>query len=80
MVPTVTDAYIQYSQTNVLQQYFMLTFTYNLRFFKGGASMKDVEEKGDRGDRGGRDFGPPPGGMTPPQGGGGMMMPPGGMQ
>ncbi len=40
---TVTDAYIQYTQTNVLQQYFMLTFTYNLRFFKGGASMKDIE-------------------------------------
>lgn len=78
VVPTVTDAYIQYSQTNVLQQYFMLTFTYNLRFFKGGASMKDVEGKGDHG---GRDFGPPPGGMTPPPGGGGMMMPPpGGMQ
>lgn len=77
VVPTVTDAYIQYSRTNVLQQYFMLTFTYNLRFFKGGASMKDVEGKGDRHGGG---FGPPPGGggIMPPPGGGGMMPPPGG--
>ncbi|RYZ48950.1 MAG: hypothetical protein EOP49_17420, partial [Sphingobacteriales bacterium] len=78
VIPTVTDAYIQYSRTNVLTQYFMLTFTYNLRFFKGGASMKDVE-KSDGGERRG-DFGPPPGGggMVPPPGGGGMMPPPGG--
>lgn len=79
IVPTVTDAYIQYTQTNVLRQYFMLTFTYNLRFFKGGASMKDVEgdDGGGRGRRG--DFhgpgmmdggGPPPGMPMPPPGGG----------
>jgi hypothetical protein len=40
---TITQLYSEDVQTNVLQRYFMLTFTYNLRFFKGGASMKDVE-------------------------------------
>lgn len=38
---TVSEIYTQDVQTNVLQRYFMLTFTYNLRFFKGGANMKD---------------------------------------
>lgn len=67
IVPTVNDAYIQYAQTNVLRQYFMLTFTYNLRFFRGGASMKDVEEnnRGDRGDFRGRGPGMPEGGPPP---------------
>lgn len=82
IVPTVTETYTQYTQTNVLRQYFLLTFTYNLRFFKGGASMKDVENS-DRNRRG--DFhgpgpgmmdGPPPGAPPP---GGPMMPPPGGM-
>ena len=66
IVPTVTETYTQYTQTNVLRQYFMLTFTYNLRFFKGGASMKDVESK----DRDGGDFGRPPHGGGGPMGGG----------
>lgn len=76
IVPTVTETYTQYTQTNVLRQYFMLTFTYNLRFFKGGASMKDVENqdrgRGDDGPRGRGGMmmdGPPPGGMMPPPGG-----------
>jgi hypothetical protein len=69
IVPTVTETYTQYTQTNVLQQYFMLTFTYNLRFFKGGASMKDVNSKEENRMHPGMDFGPPPGGMPP---GGGM--------
>lgn len=43
---TITELYSQDVRTNVLQQYFMVTFTYNLRFFKGGATMKDVENKG----------------------------------
>lgn len=77
IVPTVTETYTQYAQTNVLQQYFMLTFTYNLRFFRGGASMKDAEG-GDKGRRGRGDMGP---GMMdgPPPGSGGGMPPPGGM-
>ncbi|PSK94963.1 outer membrane beta-barrel protein [Taibaiella chishuiensis] len=71
---SVTETYTQDLRTNVLQRYFMLTFTYNLRFFKGGASMKDAERNSDRGmmDRGmmpppgmapgmGGDYGPPPG-------------------
>ena len=33
----VTEVYIEDVQTQVLQQYFMLTFTYNLRNFNGGA-------------------------------------------
>jgi hypothetical protein len=64
IVPTVNDAYIQYARTNVLQQYFMVTFTYNLRYFKSGSSMKDVENKGNSDMMGG----PPPGGMMPPSG------------
>jgi len=69
VVPSVTDFYIQYTRTNVLQRYFMLTFTYNLRFFRGGASMKDVEnQESERRNRG--DWGPGPGGMGgPPPGG-----------
>jgi hypothetical protein len=77
ITPTVTETYTQYTKANVLQRYFMLTFTYNLRFFKGGASMKDTEQKGDHQggfDRGG--YGPPPGGGRP--GGGGMDGGPGG--
>jgi hypothetical protein len=33
---TVSDAYVEDVRTQVLQQYFMLTFTYNLRNFKSG--------------------------------------------
>jgi hypothetical protein len=33
---TVSDTYIEDVQSNVLQQYFMLTFTYNLRNFTSG--------------------------------------------
>lgn len=33
---TVTETYVQDNITNVLQQYFMLTFTYNLRHFRLG--------------------------------------------
>lgn len=72
VVPTVTETYTQNTRTHVLQQYFMLTFTYNLRFFKGGASMKDIgTDEGPRpGMEPGHGFGPPPGGgmMPPPYG------------
>lgn len=33
---SVTDMYITDSQTNMLRQYFMLSFTYNIRHFGGG--------------------------------------------
>jgi hypothetical protein len=34
---TVTDTYIADVRSNVLTQYFMLTFTYNIRNFKGNS-------------------------------------------
>lgn len=34
IVRNTTDAYYEDVQSNVLEQYFMLTFTYNLKFFK----------------------------------------------
>lgn len=43
---TYTDAYNQTVNTNVLQRYFMLTFTYTIRSFKKGSTEKDMEEKG----------------------------------
>ncbi|MFT4061066.1 MAG: TonB-dependent receptor [Edaphocola sp.] len=66
---SVTETYTQYTRNNVLQQYFLLTFTYNLRFFKGGASMKDAESQ-DRDRRPDGEMGPPPGGGGMPGGGG----------
>jgi hypothetical protein len=30
----VTELYIEDTQTNLLQRYFMLTFTYNIKMFK----------------------------------------------
>ncbi len=38
---SVTDTYIEDSNTEVLRQYFMLSFTYNLRNFTGRAPMDD---------------------------------------
>ena len=32
---SVTETYIEDSKSNVLQRYFMLTFTYNIRKFNG---------------------------------------------
>jgi hypothetical protein len=46
---TVSEIYSEDVRTNVLQRYFMLTFTYNLRFFKGGATMPDTGSEGDHG-------------------------------
>lgn len=63
---TVSEIYSEDVRTNVLQRYFMLTFTYNLRFFKGGATMPDPGTEGDRGMGG-----PPPYGH-PRQGGSGF--------
>lgn len=65
----VTETYIENSTTSVLQQYFLVTFTYNLRNFKGA----NIPQPGN--DR--RFFmfpGRPPGGGPPP--GGGMIMRP----
>jgi len=35
----ITERYIEDSQTNILRQYFLLSFTYNLRQFGGGGSF-----------------------------------------
>ena len=40
----VTETYIQDSQSNVLSRYFMLSLTYNIRYFGRGTTMKDYEE------------------------------------
>ncbi|NVO21484.1 MAG: TonB-dependent receptor [Bacteroidetes bacterium] len=65
---SVTDTYIEDSNTEVLKQYFMLTFTYNLRNFKG--KMPQMEDRHFDGRPDGRWEGRPGGG--PPMG-----MPPG---
>ena len=52
----VTEAYYEDVQTNILQRYFMLMFTYNIR---SGNVVAPVESPEGRGDRG---FGRPDGG------------------
>lgn len=61
---SVTDVYIEDTDTRTLQQYFMLTFTYNLRKFNGNQVNRDDFRTPD----GNRPYGPPPGGGTPPAG------------
>lgn len=58
----VTETYYEDTQTNVLQRYFMLTFTYNFKFYKGGAKINS-----DSGGNDDRPMGPPPGDMPPPR-------------
>ena len=45
---TITDTYIQDVQTQVLQQYFMLTFTYSLKNFGVAATNTNNQNRGDR--------------------------------
>lgn len=40
----VTGLYIEDTRSNVLQRYFMLTFSYNLRHFSKGTDMEDYRE------------------------------------
>lgn len=40
----ITETFIEDTQTNVLQRYFMLTFTYNLRRFSKGMDEKTYNE------------------------------------
>lgn len=40
----VSETYIQDSQSNVLQRYFMVNFTYNIRYFARGTTEKDYNE------------------------------------
>lgn len=51
IVRNVTDVYIEDLRTNVLQQYFMLKFTYNFKNFNSGKSKTAVPEKEGRGGR-----------------------------
>jgi hypothetical protein len=54
---SVTDTYIEDSSTQILKQYFMLSFTYNLRKFNG--KMPDMEKDRFRPGHEGRPDGPP---------------------
>src|SRR5690606_19463060 len=40
----ITEMYIQDSQSNVLQRYFMVSLTYNIRYFSRGTTVDDYEE------------------------------------
>lgn len=40
----ITELYVEDRQSTVLERYFMLTFTYNIRHFKSGTTMEDFEE------------------------------------
>ncbi|QKG56205.1 TonB-dependent receptor [Hymenobacter sp. BRD128] len=74
----VTVAYYEDVQTTVLQQYFMLMFTYNIRSANMTTLPTAPDGPGGRRGRGGFD-GPPGGGGGPPGGGpGGFGGPPGG--
>ncbi|SDD39863.1 CarboxypepD_reg-like domain-containing protein [Algoriphagus faecimaris] len=53
----ITDTFIEDTQSNVLQRYFMLTFSYNIRRFAKGTDIEDYQDlmnSGDGGDRRGR--------------------------
>ncbi|MGK6350855.1 outer membrane beta-barrel protein [Parapedobacter sp. DT-150] len=39
----ITETYIEDSRSNVLQRYFMLSFTYNIRYFAKGTTQQDYE-------------------------------------
>lgn len=60
----VSDTYIQNTVTNMLQRYFMLTLTFNLRAFKGVAEEK-IELPPGMPPAGSRPMGPPPGDGPP---------------
>lgn len=51
----ISESFIEDVQTNVLQRYFMLTFTYNIRRFSKGMDMDDYNEMMGSGEPGRRD-------------------------
>ncbi len=57
LVRTVTGYSIEDAQTQVLKQYFMLTFTYKLKNFGTGPAQQNNFNRGDRQDRPGGGFG-----------------------
>ncbi|MEQ6121754.1 TonB-dependent receptor [Reichenbachiella sp. MALMAid0571] len=40
----ITELYVEDSQSTVLQRYFMLTFTYNIRHFSAGTTKEDFKD------------------------------------
>ena len=40
----ITELYVEDRQSTVLERYFMLTFTYNIRHFNAGTTMEDFED------------------------------------
>jgi hypothetical protein len=64
LVRTVTGSYIEDVQTQVLKQYFMLTFTYKLKNFGSGPARQNNNREFNRPMGGG--FGGPPGGGGSP--------------
>ncbi|HWL00080.1 MAG TPA: outer membrane beta-barrel protein [Parapedobacter sp.] len=40
----ITETYIEDSESNVLQRYFMVSLTYNIRYFSRGTTVADYEE------------------------------------
>jgi hypothetical protein len=62
---SVTDTYIQDVQTQVLRQYFMLTFTYKLKNFGVAATRQGNFNRGEGGMPGGGFGGGRPGGGSP---------------
>ncbi|MFD2785296.1 TonB-dependent receptor [Hymenobacter rubripertinctus] len=62
----IAAAYTEDVQTNILQRYFLLSFTYNIRSFGSGADRSNGDEGRPGGD------GPRPGGGSGRPGGGGM--------
>lgn len=40
----ITELYVEDNQSTVLQRYFMLTFTYNIRHFNSGTTIEDFDD------------------------------------
>ncbi|MEQ8474441.1 MAG: TonB-dependent receptor [Marinoscillum sp.] len=40
----ITELYVEDNQSTVLQRYFMLTFTYNIRHFNAGTTIEDFDD------------------------------------
>ena len=40
----ISESYVEDRQSTVLQRYFMLTFTYNIRHFSPGTTIEDFKE------------------------------------
>ncbi|MFT3885106.1 MAG: TonB-dependent receptor [Flavobacteriales bacterium] len=61
---TVSETYVESTSTTMLQRYFLVTLSFNLRAFKGVPEEKVPDMHPGGPPRG--NWGPPPGGMPPP--------------